>query len=255
MLLAHVLDKPRAWILAHPEASLTSEQQQRLEQATERLQSGEPLPYILGHWEFFGLDFIVAPAVLIPRPETELLVEHALDWLRSHPAARLAADIGTGSGCIAIGLAAHCPHLHVLATDLSTSALEIARQNALKHSLAERIDLIQADLIDPSIVERSRVDLIVANLPYIPTETLPKLAVYQKEPTLALDGGVDGLDLVRRLLKQAPACLAPGGLMLLEIEHRQGPSVKELAQAAFPHARVAVLQDLAGHDRVVRISN
>jgi release factor glutamine methyltransferase len=253
VLLAHILGKPRAWVLAHPEAVLSPVQQQSLDQAVTRLEAGEPLPYVLGHWEFFGLDFQVTSDVLIPRPETETLVEQALDWLRSHPSARAAIDVGTGSGCIAVSLATQIPDLHLWATDLSSAALEIARQNAQKHGVTGRIDFVQADLLDLLNVELSTYNLITANLPYIPTETLHELTVFQHEPTLALDGGPDGLSLVRRLLSQAPDHLASNGLLLLEIEYRQGPAALALAEAAFPQAKVDVLQDLSGHDRIIRI--
>ena len=274
VLLAYILEKPRAWLLAYPEAELSPKQEKQLLQTVQRLQNGEPLPYILGHWEFFGLDFIVTPAVLIPRPETELLIEQALEWLRSRPSAHIAADIGTGSGCIAVSLAVHASNLHFLATDLSLAALEIARLNARRHKVADQIDFLQADLLKPLNVERltdtnnpltdtnnplaDRIypptfNLIIANLPYIPTSTLLDLAVYGREPSQALDGGPDGLGLIRRLLADAPRVLAPGGLLLLEIENRQGPIAKLLAQNAFPYANVSVIPDLAGHDRLVRI--
>jgi len=267
VLLAYILEKPRAWLLAYPEAELSPKQEKQLLQTVQRLQNGEPLPYILGHWEFFGLDFIVTPAVLIPRPETELLIEQALEWLRSRPSAHIAADIGTGSGCIAVSLAVHASNLHFLATDLSLAALEIARLNARRHKVADQIDFLQADLLKPLNVKRltdtnnpltDRIypptfNLITANLPYIPTSTLLDLAVYGREPSQALDGGPDGLGLIRRLLADAPRVLAPGGLLLLEIENRQGPIAKLLAQNAFPYANVSVIPDLAGHDRLVRI--
>ncbi|MBP1693455.1 MAG: hemK [Chloroflexi bacterium] len=274
VLLAYILEKPRAWLLAYPEAEISPKQEKQLLQTVQRLQNGEPLPYILGDWEFFGLDFIVTPAVLIPRPETELLIEQALEWLRSRPSAHIAADIGTGSGCIAVSLAVHAFNLHFLATDLSLAALEIARLNARRHKVADQIDFLQADLLKPLNVERltdtnnpltdtnnplaDRIypptfNLITANLPYIPTSTLLDLAVYGREPSQALDGGPDGLGLIRRLLADAPRVLAPGGLLLLEIEYRQGPIAKLLAQNAFPYANVSVIPDLAGHDRLVRI--
>ena len=148
VLLAHLLEKPRAWVLAHPEALLTSAQEQSLTQAVERLQNGEPLPYVLGEWEFFGLSFQVTPAVLIPRPETELLVEQALKALQARPhllstaSQQLClADIGTGSGCIAISLAVHLPGIQILATDLSNAALQVARLNALRHQVSDRTPL------------------------------------------------------------------------------------------------------------------
>ncbi len=130
VLLAHLSGKNRAWLLAHPEATLSQGQQAALTVAVARLQSGEPLPYILGHWEFYGLDFTINADTLIPRPETELLVEQALAWLRARPGLRTAADIGTGSGCIAVSLAAHIPDLQITATDISTAALKIAQGNA-----------------------------------------------------------------------------------------------------------------------------
>lgn len=260
VLLVHVLEKPRSWLLAHTEIELTIEQENNLRSSLKRVLNGEALPYVLGHWEFFGLDFTVNPAVLIPRPETELLVEQALEWLGRHPRSRRAVDVGTGSGCIAISLAVKIPDLEVIATDISNEALRVASQNAIKHGVERRVSLIRADLIDPISVDLGKltprpINLIAANLPYIPRETLHTLEVYGKEPSLALDGGPDGLEQVRRLLNQAPTYLAPGGLVLLEIEHRQGDAVRRLAQTAFPQAQVRILQDLAGLDRLVKIDN
>ena len=254
VLLAHILQKPRTWVLAHPEVELTAAQQNELERSTARRQQGEPLPYILGHWEFYGLDILVSPAVLIPRPETELLVERALEWLRSHPGCRNLADIGTGSGCIAIALAANLPDAQVIASDISPQALEIAQQNAAHQRVTEHITFVQADLLNmPEDHCAMPFDLIAANLPYIPRQTLLNLPVYHTEPSLALDGGEDGLDLIRRLLEQAPRCLSPQGCLLLEIEAGQGEAARNLAQAVFPQGKVTVLADLAGHDRLVTV--
>jgi release factor glutamine methyltransferase len=254
VLMAHVLQKSRAWVLAHPESELSPAQQLALERSAARRQKGEPLPYILGHWELYGLDLLVTPAVLIPRPETELLVERALDWLRSHPNCRWAADIGTGSGCIAIALAVHIPDLKVLATDLSPQALQIANNNAIRHGVAERITFLQADLLAlPVHFQHHPFDLIASNLPYIPHQTLEELPVSQFEPFLALDGGEDGLDLIHRLVTQAPGYLSPHGCLLLEIEARQGEAACALTKAAFPQAQIQLLPDLAGHDRLVEV--
>ncbi|MBU4352870.1 MAG: peptide chain release factor N(5)-glutamine methyltransferase [Nanoarchaeota archaeon] len=256
VLLAHVLDKPRAWVLAHPEATLTQPQQAALVGALARLERGEPLPYVLGKWEFFGLEFILRPEVLIPRPETELLVETALHWLRAHPERRRVADIGTGSGCIAIALAVNVQEAHIVATDISPTAIDMASRNASKFGVDDRIEFFCCDLF-PSRqtfnLRPSTYDLIVANLPYIPTETLRGLRVYGREPTLALDGGADGLDIIRRLLVEAPRYLAPGGLMLLEIEASQGAKVLSLAHDAFAEAEIHLHQDLSGHDRLLEI--
>ena len=277
VLLAHITGRPRSWVLAHPEADLDPDQRRALAAALTCLESGTPLPYVLGHWEFYGLDYNIDPAVLIPRPETELLVETALEWLKklpspvgSTPSGMLregvggegirAADVGTGSGCIAVTLTAHIPNLRVTATDISPAALQIARTNARKHHVAESIEFIHADLLDlhPSISLRTSLQpasfsLIAANLPYIPTETLHDLDVFGREPTLALDGGPDGLNLIRRLMHSVPRYLTPGGLLLVEIEASQGTAALTLARKAFPAAEISLHPDLSGHDRLIYI--
>ncbi len=256
VLLAHILQQPRSWVLAHPENELNALQKQTLQNALRQLQQGIPLPYVIGHWEFFGLDFIISPDVLIPRPETEELVEYALEWLRDKKDMR-ALDMGTGSGCIPISLARNTPDLHLVAVDRSSAALSIARQNAAKHGVSKRIDFVESDLFsNVGTLERLNVktfDLITANLPYIPTETLKTLDVYTREPSLALDGGADGLDLIRSLLADAPHYLAPEGLVLLEIDSSHGQKALETAKEFFPKARNELLQDLSGRDRFIRI--
>src|SRR4030042_2828213 len=250
VLVAHCLEKPRAWVLAHPAAVLNDQQYDAIVQASEKLYQGEPLPYVLGHWEFFGIDFQLTPDVLIPRPETELLVERGLDWLHLHPTARQAIDVGTGSGCIAIALAMNIPDLHILLTDISPRALNVARVNAENYSLSDRLEFQQADLLDG--IEGTYA-MICANLPYIPTQVLKNLTVNNKEPGLALDGGVDGVELISKLLNQARSRLSPGGVILLEIESTQGAEVKKLAQAFYPAAKVHLLKDLSRQDRCIEI--
>lgn len=250
VLLSHVLGKRRSWALAHPEAALTRQQVDELNEKLDRLAQGEPLPYVLGEWEFYGLNLHLTPAVLIPRPETEMLVEQALEWLQANPERRRAADVGAGSGCIAIALAQRICDLHLLASDLSADALQVASQNARRYKLDRRIHFVQADLL-PGV--RRPFDLICANLPYIPTGTLQTLTVARWEPSLALDGGPDGLRLIERLLDQIPARLAPGGLILLEIEAGQGQAVETLLRARFPTSEIGILPDLAGRDRLARI--
>ena len=255
VLLAQAAGQTRAWVLAHPEAELSPAQLDWLEHALHRLEAGEPLPYVLGKWEFFGLAFAVTPAVLIPRPETELLVEQALGWARQRQAqggGRLRiADVGTGSGCIAVSLALSLPQTTITAIDLSWQALRVAQHNAQAHGVAQHLHLAQADLLS-SFTEHS-FDLVCANLPYVPTDRLRDLPIFGKEPTLALDGGADGLVLIRRLLQQAQACLAPGGLLLAEIEVSLGEAALALAQAELDSARAAVLQDYTGRDRLLRV--
>jgi release factor glutamine methyltransferase len=248
VLLAGLLKKPRAWLIAHPETSINHDERIVLESALKRLETGEPLPYILGHWEFFGLDFVLNQATLIPRPETELLVEQALEWLKSHPDRRKVADVGTGSGCIAISLAYHMPNLQVIATDISHLALQAAAANARGHAVDRQISFIQGNLLDST---RSQFDLICANLPYIPTRTLQSLSVHKREPDLALDGGSDGLDQIRTLLRTAPHYLAPGGRLLIELEANQASTASSLAWEAFPKQELRVLKDLGGRDRLL----
>jgi release factor glutamine methyltransferase len=249
VVLAHLLEKPRSWVMAHPEAALTGDDPDTLETLVARLERGEPLPYVLGSWEFFGLEFEVSDAVLIPRPETELLVERAIAWLQSHPGFDHVADIGTGCGCIGIALAANVPGLKVASTDISPQALEIARRNAVKNGVAAQIEFIRQDLFPPD----SKFNLIVSNPPYIPTDTLQKLPIFGREPTLALDGGADGLGLIRRILNEAPVRLAPGGLLLMELEASEGSAVLSIAYDIFSEAEIHLHKDLAGRERLLEI--
>lgn len=253
VLLAHITGRSRTWLLSHPEAQLTPAQANALAKAIRQLEAGIPLPYILGHWEFFSLDFMISPEVLIPRPETELLIDTALHWLRTYrQSAYRFIDIGTGSGIIPVTLAVHVPGAEIIATDISPSALAIARQNAEKHGVGGRITCLEADLL-PEDLQPLTFDLLTANLPYIPTGTLRGLEVFGREPTLALDGGEDGLEIIRRLLADITARKLSAGLILLEIETRQGLAVKALAREHFPGADIEIKKDLAGHDRLAVI--
>ena len=253
VLLAHIMGVNRTWIIAHPEEKLTIDQYNELERLLSRLQQGEPLPYVLGHWEFYGLDFKVAPSVLIPRPETELLVENALKWLREHPSRRIGIYVGSGSGCIAAALTFNIPDLKMVASDISFWALKLARENLDTLGVAERVYTVQSDLL--TAFARTSFDMICANLPYIETNTLKSLDVSRYEPTSALDGGVDGIAIISRLFELAPGRLSPGGCMLMEIESTHGETVYKLAKSAFPRAKVSLLQDLTGHDRLLHIKS
>jgi release factor glutamine methyltransferase len=256
VLLAHVWNKPRTWVLAHPDSPLNVEQTDRLNELLNRLELGEPLPYVLNHWEFFGLDFDLTPDVLIPRPETELLVEKAIGWLQASPERRTVADIGTGSGCIAVSFAIQIPDIRILATDISLPALKVARHNALKFNVERSIDFVQCDLLPDHINSLStdqHFDMICANLPYIPTGKLKNLPIYGREPDIALDGGPDGLDPFRKFFKLAPEWMASGGRILLEIEAAHGLAVLSLAYDTFSSAAIHLHKDLSGHDRLLEI--
>ena len=262
VLLAHIIGRNRAWVLAHPETVLNPVQAVAFAAGVGRLREGTPLPYVLGHWEFFGLDFEVTPDVLIPRPETELLVETALEWIRNHPPrwrpaglAHTILDVGTGSGCIPVALATHLPAARITATDISAAAIAVARRNAQRNGVADRIEFVECDLLPLDVMDASwaDLDLVTANLPYIPSAELKKLAVFRSEPTLALDGGPDGLELIRRLLAGLADRTTNGGLILLEIEAGQGRAARELSETVFPVAEIEIKKDLAGYDRLVII--
>jgi release factor glutamine methyltransferase len=250
LLLAHVLGRDHAYLVAHDDEALTAAQAAAYDQLLARAAAGEPIPYLLGHAPFFGQEFAVSPAVLIPRPETEQLVEAAIAWGRGRGPLR-AVDVGTGSGCIAVTLARHWPAAEIGAVDVSAAALAVARANA-ERLAPGRVALVHGDLL---AAFGSGLDLIAANLPYISRQEWTMLAdgVKSYEPALALDGGTDGLDAIRALLPQAAERLRPGSLVLLEIGWRQGAAVAALARAVFPAARVEVRPDFAGHDRLVAV--
>lgn len=254
VLVMHTLGIARTQLYAHRGDVADDAAASVLEALVARRAKGEPLAYITGHREFYALDFLVDKRVLIPRPETELLVDEALAWLRGHFGQRLSiADVGTGSGAIAVSIARNYPGGAVYAIDASAGALEVAGANAERLGVAGRVMLLEGDLLRPLQVP---VDLIIANLPYVREDQMPlwcgatqvELAF---EPFDALCGGPDGLDAIRRLLQQAPAALRDGGAVMLEIGAEQGHAVTELAQQAFPEGRVRLKKDLAGLDRIV----
>ncbi|MEJ2148082.1 MAG: peptide chain release factor N(5)-glutamine methyltransferase [Chloroflexota bacterium] len=250
-LLAYVVGRGRAWLLAHPEAPLSGAQAAQFAALLGRAAAGEPLAYLVGEREFCGLTFEVTPDALIPRPESEALVEAGLAWARERSKSDPAiVDVGTGSGAIAVTLAARLPQARIAAVELSAPALAVARRNAQRHAVADRVGLVRGDLLAALV---GPFDLILANLPYVSTGELAGLEVGRWEPRLALDGGADGLDLVRRLLEQAPARLAPGGRLALEIGAEQGERVMTLCREAFPQAAVRLERDLAGLNRIALV--
>lgn len=251
VLLAHTLGISRAKLLVEGDQQMADAVAQRFEEFIARRVALEPVAYIVGHKEFYGREFMVDPRVLVPRPETELLVELALRWSAQQPhPPKYIADIGTGSGCIAVTLAVHLPHTHIFAVDLSRDALDVAQHNAALHHVAERITLLQGDGCAPL---PHRVDLIATNPPYtILNEVDPN--VQRWEPHLALDGGgASGFELPAELLRQIPAYLQPSGSILMEIGAWQGALALHTARAVFPDAPCQIYQDLAGRDRVLAV--
>ena len=243
-----MLNRKKEWVLTHSEDKLSKLEMATFVDKVCRLVDGEALPYLLGSWEFYGRSFQVTADVLIPRPETELLVENALHFLRRFPEIRFCADIGTGSGCIAISLASEIPDLQVLAVDVSPEAIEVAKANAITYGVDDRVSLIVSDLLYPLDLS---LGLICANLPYIPTDRLKRLAVSKREPVLALDGGMDGLDVIRRLMRELPGWLIPGGRALLEVDSSHARGLTEELASMYPAIRVEVEKDLFGRERVV----
>jgi len=251
VLLAEVLGISRTELFLLRETTLSTDQTKRLDHLIWRRLNHEPIAYITGHKEFFGIDFIVSRDTLIPRPETELLVEKALELAASRvPTIESIADIGTGCGAIAVALAVHLSAVKVYAIDISASALETATVNARSHGVAERVDFLRGDLLQPL---PEPVDIILANLPYVSGREMETLSedVRLYEPEMALAGGPEGLDQIDRLLAQAGEKLRSGGAVLLEIGYEQGPDVADLAKRYFPQAEIEIVSDLSGNDRVV----
>jgi release factor glutamine methyltransferase len=251
VVLAHALNVSRAQLLARADESLTPDQLARTQRDLERLINHEPLAYVVGHREFYDVDLLTDARALIPRPETECLIEHALKALADHPAP-LIADVGTGCGAIAVTLARHLPQARVIATDLSPEALELARENAQRLGVAARIDFRTGSLLEP-IAES--LDLLAANLPYIDDKDWPYLAttIRGHEPKMAFLGGPDGLDLVRGLLRDAPRVTHLDSVIVLEIGAYHGDAVTEIARQHFPRAYIEIKPDYAGLERLAVI--
>jgi release factor glutamine methyltransferase len=265
-LLGYVLRTDRAGLLAHPDTALGPGQVRQFEEGVERRTKGEPVAYIRGIKEFYGFAFAADNRALIPRPETEVLVDIALARISGklvagpRPAGSapvLIADIGTGGGAVVLSLALECrrrryeDHVRFVAADVDDKALSLARENGVAHAVADMVEFALADLVPPS--DRP-YDLIVANLPYIPSAAVPELPIAASfEPVSALDGGPDGLAVIGRLLDVLPAELAPTGLALLEIGSDQPAALADLAARKLPGWPLSIHRDLGGQPRVAEL--
>lgn len=250
LLLAHALGCSPTDLFIHPERVLSSAQEAEFKGLIARRACHEPVAYLTGHRPFFDLDLLVDARVLIPRPETELLVEQALEHARRWPQPQI-ADVGTGSGAIAVALAVHLTQATIWATDLSADALAVAQINARRYGVAERITFVQGNLLLPL---PGPLQLIVANLPYVSEAEWAALPPdVRHEPPMALLAGADGLAAIRALLEQSPRYLTPDGIILAEIGAAQGQSVIALARQTFPQAYVEVIRDYAHLDRILLI--
>jgi release factor glutamine methyltransferase len=249
IILAHVLGMGRAALLARPEQRLDAEAENSYACLLERRKHGEPVAYLTGHKEFYDLDLLITRDVLVPRPETESVVEACLADLPEREEATF-ADIGTGSGAILVAVTTQRPLLRAYGTDISPEAIAVAARNCERYDISSRVRLLVGNLCDPL---PGPVNVIAANLPYVPPgEASPEVATW--EPNVAVfGGGDDGSALIRQFLAQAPRYLLPGGTIVMETAHSQGAVVSKLAQDAFPSAKIEVQKDLAGYDRIVTV--
>jgi release factor glutamine methyltransferase len=249
LLLRHALKIDRVQLYLGLDCELSSDQYEKFWHMVQRRLNHEPIAYITGHREFYGLDFYVDSSVLIPRPETELLVEKALELAQNRPLSSI-VEVGTGCGAIAVSLALNLPQTKIYATDISASALKVALFNCQKHGVMNRICLLKGDMLDPL---PEPVDLVVANLPYVRESELTQINTLGFEPSLALNGGSDGLEKIRKLCTRLGGKLHSGGSLLLEIGQGQGEVVTTFLRSLFPSAEIEVTPDLSGIDRVVSL--
>jgi len=249
VVLCHVLKCDRTYLYSHDDRELKQSELDAIDHMIKLRANNVPLQYILGQTEFMSLSFVVSPAVLIPRQDTEILVEKCIELVNKLNKVRV-LDMCTGSGCIAVSIAHYCPDIRVVACDVSQDALGIAKINSERNGVQSRLELRWGDLFEEMSCEQ-QFDIIVSNPPYIETETMLELQkeVRNHEPHLALDGGHDGLYFYRKITAMAPSYLAPGGYLAFEIGYNQGKSVVELMQQCFHD--IVIYKDLGGNDRVV----
>lgn len=253
VLLGYVLNKERIFLISHDDEPISEQAYEQFIDCLNKRISGTPLQYITGNQEFMSLNFNVNPSVLIPRPETEILVEEVWQYISNYSGNEYIniLDIGTGSGCISVSIAYNSDRALITAVDISKNALKTARHNAGKHGVAERIRFIESDLFTE--VKKQKFDVIVSNPPYIETGIIPSLQaeVKEHEPILALDGGKDGLDCIRRIIKEAHCYLKPDGFIALEVGHEQAQKVASLIDESGKYQNIRIIKDYSGIDRVV----
>ncbi|MHC4478460.1 MAG: peptide chain release factor N(5)-glutamine methyltransferase [Planctomycetota bacterium] len=258
MLLSHVLDMKRIELYTQFDNPVAKPQLDRLHQLVKRAAQNEPIAYLIGRTEFYCLTLQVSPDCMVPRPETELLTERAIEFLRTRKAAQSVCDLCTGCGCIAVAIAKNHPAAQIIATDISDAALAVAAQNIESHDLKKRIKLLCGDLFDPIVPELdvSSFDLIVCNPPYVSAVEFAKLDknVKDHEPKLALFAGQDGLDVYRRIAAQVGPYLKPDAALMLEIGYAQGPAVRDLLDKTGLFAQIKIEKDLHNNDRIVTAS-
>jgi len=255
MLLSEALGLKRIELYTQFDKQVPQQQLDRLHDLVKRAGLHEPVAYLTGRTEFYSLELDITADCLIPRPETELLVQRAIEFLRTRSGVQYICDLCTGSGCIAVAIAKNVPEARVTATDISSAALEVAARNIEKHRLTEHVRLLCGDLFEPVIqqLDVSQFDLIVCNPPYVSTAEYEKLDknVKDYEPASALLAGVDGLDVYLRIIKKVDEFLKPGAALMLEIGYAQGPAVKELLEQTGVFAEIKIEKDFQNNDRIV----
>jgi len=255
LLLSHVLTMERIELYTQFDKTVTKDQLDILHDLVKRAGQHEPVCYLTGITEFYSIKLEVCPDCMIPRPETELLVERAIEFLRSRTGPQFVCDLCTGCGCIAVAIAKNFPNAKIIATDICDAALSIAAKNIEKHKLKDRIKLLCGDLFEPVVpqLDVEKFDLILSNPPYVSASEFEKLdkSVKDYEPRLALFAGVDGLDVYRRIIDKADKFLKPNGALILEIGYAQGPAIKKLLEQTGVFAEIKIEKDFNDNDRIV----
>ena len=255
LLLSDILGLKRIELYTHHDKHVAKKELDKLHDLVKRAGQNEPIAYLVGKTEFYSMELLVSPACLIPRPETELLVQRAVEFLRTRSDVQLVCDLCTGCGCIASAIAKNFPNARIIATDISDSALAVAALNVEKHQLQDKVTLLAGDLFEPLIpqLDTGKFDLIVSNPPYVTAAEYEKLAqnVKDYEPRLALFAGVDGLVLYRRILERVDDFLKPDAALIMEIGYAQGPALKELLEKTGIFADIKIEKDLSNNDRIV----
>jgi len=255
LLLSHVLAMKRIELYTHFDKAVDKQQLDRLHDLVKRASQNEPVAYLVGKTEFYSLELDIAPDCMIPRPETELLVERAIEFLRTRSGIQLVCDLCTGCGCIAVAIAKNYPDADIIATDICDAALNIAAKNIEKHKLKTRIKLLCGDLFDPIVpqLDTGKFDLIVCNPPYVSAAEFEKLDsnVKDYEPKLALFAGVDGLDIYRKIAEKVEQFLKPDAALMLEVGYNQGKAVRELLEQSGYFNQITVEKDFHNNDRIV----
>lgn len=255
VILCHILKVERLYLIINKDRALTHKEILEYNKMIEERLSGMPVQYIIANQEFMGMDFYVEEGVLIPRPDTEILIEKILESIDQSKKFTI-VDIGTGSGAITISLASLIKNSQIYSIDISTKALDIARKNANKHGVTSKINFLKGSLFEPleDMDIKGEVDILVSNPPYIPSSEIDRLQieVSRYEPRIALDGGEDGLDFYRKIVNNAPEYLRPDGLLALEVGHDQARKVADLMKGNNKYVDIQITKDLAGIERVVR---